>query len=113
MNYLIGHLVGDFLLQNDWQAVNKKRHTLPCLVHVALYTMSIAVFTGWGFWPLLIVAATHFAQDRTSIVSAWMRLIGQRAFAQPPLAPWSCIIVDQTWHLLVLYLISTYLGASP
>lgn len=25
MNWLIGHLVGDYLLQNDWQAQGKKK----------------------------------------------------------------------------------------
>jgi hypothetical protein len=30
---------------------------------------------------------------------------GQRAFATGPLSPWSVIVVDNTIHLLVLYLI--------
>lgn len=25
INALVGHLVGDYLLQNDWQALNKKK----------------------------------------------------------------------------------------
>lgn len=112
MDWLIAHLVGDYILQNDWMAVNKKRRTLPCLVHVALYTLSVALFTGWGWIPLATVAATHFVQDRTQIVAWWMRVNRQSGFAKPPLAPWSCIVVDNVWHLVVLYLLATYLVAS-
>ena len=40
---LIGHLVGDYLLQNDWMAENKAKHKglgwLTCAVHCLLYTM--------------------------------------------------------------------------
>jgi len=27
---IIGHLVGDYLLQNDWMALNKKKRSLNC-----------------------------------------------------------------------------------
>lgn len=109
MDWLIAHLVGDYLCQNDWMAANKKRRTWPCIVHVALYTLSVWLFTGWGAIPLAIVAVTHFIQDRTQIVAWWMRINNQSGFAQPPLAPWSCIVVDNVWHLLVLYLCSVFL----
>ena len=110
MDYLIAHLVGDYLLQNDWMAVNKKRRTWPCLVHVFLYTLAVAVFTGWGVLPLAIVAVTHFIQDRTSIIAWWMRFNRQEGFAKPPLAPWSVIVVDNVWHLLTLYLLSLFVS---
>lgn len=105
MNWLIAHLIGDYIIQNDWMAQNKKKATLPCLVHVALYTLSVTVFTWWPWWALAIVAVTHFLQDRTSVVNWWMRLIGQSGF-EKHLAPWSVIVVDNTWHLLILFLLS-------
>ena len=103
MNWLIAHLVGDYLLQNDWMAIGKKKSSLPCFVHVALYTATVALFTRWPWWALAIVAATHFAQDRADLVLRWMRLAGQRRFSEPPLAPWSVIVVDNVWHLVVLF----------
>lgn len=112
MNYLIGHLVGDYLLQNDFMAQNKKRSTFPCLVHVGLYTVAIALFTGWPWWALAIVAATHFAQDRTQVIGWWMRTVGQGDFAKPPLGPWSIIVVDNVWHLVTLFAIDFAVHAS-
>lgn len=106
MNWLMAHLVGDYLWQNDWMAQNKKKATLPCLVHCALYTSAIAMFTfrdGWGLAAWAAVFAMHFVQDRTKIVNWLMQMVGQREFAKPPLAPWSIIVVDNTLHLLVLY----------
>lgn len=106
-NLIIGHLVGDFLLQNDWMAQGKKRSSLICGVHCLVYTATIAVFGGWlTWWVLGIVFASHFAQDRTGIVRWWMHKAGQRAFAEPPMAPWSLIVVDNTLHLLVLWILS-------
>lgn len=102
MNYLIGHLVGDYLLQNDWQALNKKRSSWACFVHVSLYTLSISCFTRWPWWALVVVFVTHFVQDRTYIIRWWMNFIGQRQFREK-LGPWSEIVVDNVFHLLVLY----------
>jgi hypothetical protein len=113
MSYLIGHLIGDYLLQNDWMAANKKRATLPCLVHVLLYTLAIAACTGWPLWALAVVAVTHFAQDRTQVIAWWMRINRQEGFAKPPLAPWSVIVVDNTWHLVTLHILSLIVGATP
>lgn len=106
MNYFIGHLVGDYLVQNDWMALNKKLSTLHCLVHVTLYTLSIWAFTHWPLWAIGIVFVTHFIQDRTTIINKWMLLVGQARFAQPPMAPWSVIVVDNVWHLVTLYMLA-------
>ena len=103
MEWLIGHLIGDYLIQNDWMAQNKKRATFPCLVHVTLYTLAVGCLTLWPWWVIAVVFVTHFIQDRTGIVLWWMRLIGQGDFSKPPLGPWSIIVVDNVWHLIVLY----------
>ena len=122
---IIGHLVGDYLLQNDWMALNKKRHSFPCAIHCALWTAAVCFFTGW-FSPLVVAVLflTHFLQDRTTIIVWWMRLIGQHEFMRcdkivtdhtpyieadkvlsiaPGLGPWSIIVVDNVWHILTLW----------
>lgn len=104
MNYLIGHLVGDYLIQNDWMAQNKKTRTIPCLVHVALYSLSIWGFTRWPWWAIAITFGCHFTQDRTNIVRGYMTFIRQPKFMQAPLAPWSFIVVDNVFHLLQLFI---------
>lgn len=104
---LIGHLVGDYILQNDWMALNKKKSSLPCLVHCALYTLSVAAFSLFALplWAIAVIFVTHFIQDRTTIIGWWMNLVGQASFAKN-LGPWSSIVVDNVWHLVVLHLIS-------
>ncbi len=112
MTWFIGHLVGDFLFQNDWMANNKKQHTWPCLVHVSFYTFAVMLFTWlgqfagyepWPWWAALVVFIPHFLIDRTNVVKWSMDHKGQKNFAVPPMAPWSIIAVDNTWHLVCLF----------
>lgn len=105
---IIGHLVGDYLLQNDWMANNKKRPGgkggWPCVVHCWLWTLAVCFFSGW--WTPLAVGVlfwTHYVQDRTQIIVWWMLLIRQHKFAEPPCAPWSIIVVDNVWHIVTLW----------
>lgn len=106
MEWLIGHLVGDYLLQNDWMALNKKKSTVHCVVHVLLYCTAVYAFTGWPLWAMAVTFACHFIQDRTSIVRWYMSRVGQDQFASGPCAPWSMIVVDNTLHLVQLYLLA-------
>jgi hypothetical protein len=109
---IIGHLVGDYLVQNDWMALNKKKATFPCAVHCALWSLSVLVFAQWPLvlFPLLFV--THYVQDRTNIIGWSMQAVGQRKFASGPCAPWSIIVVDNVWHLVVLYFINHFLVST-
>lgn len=109
MDWFIGHLIGDYLFQNDWQASNKKKSSIACGVHVVLYTFAIYITTFWPWWALLIVASLHFIQDRTNFVVWFMHVKGQKQFAQPPLAPWSIIVIDNVLHLVVLWLIASFI----
>lgn len=136
LSALVGHLVGDYLLQNDWMALNKKRQVWPCVVHCLIWTICVCLFSGWGTrawlscvqlaadpsltglathwnWTHWIVPGllfgTHFIQDHTSIIRQYMTLIGQEAFATGACAPWSIIVVDNVWHILTLWLIWSYL----
>lgn len=112
---LVGHAVGDFLLQNDWMALNKKQRSLPCAVHCLLYTAAVMAFSGW--WSnesaALIAAAVfvpHFVIDRTQLVRGYMWLNGQSKFAQPPMSPWSMIAVDNAMHFACLWVVAVLLA---
>ena len=104
---LVGHLAGDYLLQNDWMALNKKKNSLPCAIHCLIWTWSVCWFANWENWPVAsILFVTHFLQDRTGIVLAWMRAIGQEKFATGPCSPWSIIVVDNVWHIVTIWAVS-------
>lgn len=67
------HFVGDYFTQSDWMALNKNKKTIPCLVHVILYTLCFVPFL--SFNALLFVAITHFIIDRFGIVKylIWLK----------------------------------------
>lgn len=105
---IVGHLVGDYLLQNDWMALNKKQRTFPCIVHCVLWTISVCLFAGWPLhgWIPATLFATHFIQDRTQIIRFWMTKINrQPKFVEPPMAPWSIIVVDNVWHIVAIWIV--------
>lgn len=113
---IAGHLVGDYLLQTDWMASNKKKEHYPCAVHCGLWTLAVLLFSGWMFQPMpawqlcaliMVLFFSHFIQDRTQIVAWWMKLKwkDQTQFMQPPLGPWSIIVVDNVWHIVVLWVV--------
>jgi len=47
---VLGHLVGDYLLQSLRQALNKKKSVWICLEHCLTYTLSICFFTMQFWW---------------------------------------------------------------
>ena len=103
---LIGHLVGDFILQNDWMAENKKKKSLPCLIHCVIYSLTVMVFAGWWFIEaFLILFISHYALDRTTIVLDIMKWKGSKKFATGMLSPWSIVAVDNTIHIFFIWLI--------
>ena len=100
---IIGHLAGDYLLQNDWMAMNKKKSPLACAAHCVLWTATVCLFAGW-ISPIAIgvLFATHFIQDHTAIIRWYMKVNRQDAFATGPCAPWSIIVVDNVWHIVTI-----------
>ena len=79
MIQLILHMVGDYLLQNDWMAQNKKvkgwEGAWACFVHCFTYSVPFVVAFGW--YAGIVVFVTHFAIDRTGFVVWFMRITGK------------------------------------
>ena len=105
---LVGHLVGDFLLQTDGMAKHKAQSWTWMLRHVGLYLAVIAVVLGayslsaavplWVLGlALLFIGVTHIILDRREFTLWWMRLIGITSDLG-----WLTIVADQVFHLLVL-----------
>ena len=139
---LVGHLVGDYIIQNDWMASNKTNQPpgpcpvggtreeynlwreglvhwwlghITCTIHAALYTLSITLVSFWWMplWGYIACFLLHWIIDRYRLAREWMRVIGQEAFATGPLSPWSIIVVDNVWHLVTLLLIAAISGRLP
>jgi hypothetical protein len=66
---LLAHWVGDFVLQSQWQAMNKSKRLDALALHVAIYAAALLVAAvtllgpGRGLAFTLVNAALHFATD--------------------------------------------------
>jgi len=111
---LLAHLVGDWLLQNDWMARGKRQglFTLAGTVHFAVYTAT-AVGALWlsgaadGNPIVLLIGAvvifaSHWLLDAAGIADRWVRLCRQSDGESVR------IMVDQTLHLLVLAALAVF-----
>jgi hypothetical protein len=96
---LIGHMAGDYLLQNDWMAVNKSQSTakglVACNLHCLLYSLAVATVVCLGGWVVvgaelfvfgrsinwivafLIAYVCHFPIDRWGLAGKYMKWFGQ------------------------------------
>jgi hypothetical protein len=113
---LIGHLVGDWILQNDWMATGKKEGilTLPGMIHFAIYaaTMTAALWLsavgdkGLIFYvgAAFFFFVSHWLIDTTELVGGWMRVYRQSNLLMVR------VMVDQTLHVLVLVGLSLFLS---
>jgi hypothetical protein len=81
---LLGHLVGDYLLQNQWMALNKSSNTLngwvAAIIHCLLYTLAVCLFM-WNFdWYWIItVFFSHFIIDKFKLVEYYLIIIKGRS----------------------------------
>jgi hypothetical protein len=67
MPQLLVHIFADYFTQSDYQAMNKSKKTIPCLIHVLLYTSCFLLLTtSWK--ALLVIGGTHFIIDRFPII---------------------------------------------
>lgn len=110
---IIGHFVGDWLLQNDWMALGKTSglRSINGLVHYLVYTVTIAlvlaIVTYTHIAPtvfLICVSITfisHWIIDGGNLAARWMRFFGQRNQTMVR------VVIDQTFHLCILGIITT------
>jgi hypothetical protein len=108
---LIGHLVGDWILQNDWMARGKRAGllTLPSIVHVtictatavsALWLSGVQKDLTWYLGAGVAVFVSHWLIDSGDGARRWIRLYRQSRLESVRIG------VDQSLHLLVLALIA-------
>jgi hypothetical protein len=97
----VAHMIGDFILQNEWLAREKKHSSWVCLVHVAIYMLPF-LLCSLHWWQLTAIAVQHFAQDRSAFVLWWLR-VWKRVPSQHRRG--LAIFVDQAFHVAWIWLI--------
>jgi hypothetical protein len=109
---LVGHLIGDFLLQTDRMARYKAQNWSWMLKHVGIYLAVILIVVGAyvlnhtvPLWvvgvALLFVGGTHIVLDRRAFTLWWMRRLGVSSDLT-----WLPIVADQIFHILVLAVVA-------
>ena len=111
---LLGHLVGDWMFQNDWMARGKQRQLInkEILVHCLVYT-GILALTLWRatrhdpmsppyLTILAIIFLSHWLIDAGNLAGHWVHWLRQSKtlFVR--------IMVDQTMHLVVLAVVAEW-----
>lgn len=118
MEILLAHLVGDYVIQSDWMAIEKTKRWLPAVVHAATYTILYVLITQ-SWLALLVIFGTHAVIDRYRLARhlVWAKnLLAPKRYHYPwdecsasgyhrsrPewLAVWLMIIADNTAHLAI------------
>lgn len=116
---LLAHLVGDYLLQSHWMAVEKTNRWWPAIVHGIMYTLPYLFITR-SFWALLVIAGTHVIIDHYRLAKhfgwlknqfgpkrfrpTWGEAKGNAGYSESTpawLSIWLMIITDNTLHILI------------
>jgi hypothetical protein len=125
---IVCHLVGDYILQSDWQAMNKTKRLWVALLHAGIYSLPF-LFLGPSFVGWLLIWLSHALIDHFSVAKYlcwaknWIGLERPKPWAEcrangysedrPPfLTWWLYIIADNTLHLILNGIAFTYLGGS-
>lgn len=115
---ILAHLVGDYIIQNQWMADNKQARWWPAIVHGITYTIPFLLITR-SWLALLVVTGTHVLIDHWRLAKHLSWLTNQlaprasrpswedsKATGFPPHVPvwmavWLMIITDNTLHILI------------
>ena len=115
MNQIIAHLIGDYILQTHWMAVNKVNKLWIATLHAFCYTIPF-LFVTQSLLALMVIFVTHAIIDRYRIAMYITRLKnwhfkGNGYPEDTPiwLSVWLIIIMDNTLHLIINYLAITNL----
>jgi len=124
---LLGHFVGDYLLQSDWMAQEKTSRWFPAICHGITYGLPFLLVTQWWL-PLLIIVGTHIVIDRYRLAKyvVWAKnFLAPRRYWYPLeqckttgypddrpawLTVWLMIIADNTIHIVINFVTLFGLG---
>jgi uncharacterized protein DUF3307 len=122
--FLVAHMVGDYLLQTDWQARHKRgglggdpvaRKAL--VSHVTTYTLAflpafiwigVELDVAWAILAAILVYVPHLIIDDGRVVAFYLLRVKRADGLNLGLAA----SVDQSFHVLSLFLAAMVIGAA-
>jgi hypothetical protein len=121
--FLVAHMVGDYLFQTDWQARNKRGGLSGGVAfralasHVTTYTLAFApalfwigdeLDVGWALLAAALIFLPHLIVDDGRLVRLYLARVKRAEGFDIGLAA----SVDQSFHILSLFLVAILLGAA-
>ena len=93
---VLGHLLGDYLLQNEWMALNKSKYNLngwlAAFIHCILYTLAVCLFMmNFDLIWIVVVFLSHFPIDKFSLAEKYMHYIkgkGMKDYVKKDISIW-------------------------
>lgn len=117
--FLVAHLVGDFFLQTEWQAVNKAgglgrrpRARRALGAHLLSYAAAMAPALIWvgtqhgvvtALAALAAIVVPHAIQDDRRLLATYARRVKR---TDPDAEPLVMFGLDQSGHVLALFLLA-------
>lgn len=113
---VVAHVVGDWLLQTEWQAVNKTRSWRALMSHVLVYHAVLLALVGMKvgyrdsslYLIVVSLAVVHGFLDRNWPLVWLMRTLRITVLRTPE--RWLTVAVDQAVHLVLLAAAALYLS---
>lgn len=108
MKRLIAHLLGDYVLQSDWEAMRKTQRSgegwVAAGAHAATYTACFLPLTrNWR--SLTVIGGTHLLLDHfrplPPVLAVKNKVLSSPGYVSNDLPFWLHIVVDNTLHLLI------------
>lgn len=119
---IVSHLVGDFLLQTDWQAKYKYGGLGPDPVrrralgtHIVTYMLCFVPALVWiaaegglarAVLAAIVIAVPHWIQDDGRLLDLYMAAVKGLSQTSPGLR----VAVDQSFHVVALFLTALILS---
>lgn len=109
--FYIGHKIADYLLQTDYQAVNKSKDWSALIIHCLVYTFTLNlmafVIIGYFSWTaILLIFITHLIIDKGTFLRWWSLRIKKIADLSTPGAQRTMLELDQSFHYVVIFIVS-------
>lgn len=112
---LTAHLIGDWIIQTSWMALEKSKNLLALLAHVVTYHIFVfgaLYLAGVSLIPNLLgtlfLAATHAVLDNRRFEIWWLRKVKKVQDENIPI--WLLLGVDQSFHLVLLVIAAFWLS---
>lgn len=122
--FLVAHMVGDYLLQTDWQARHKRRglgsdpiSRRALVTHVTTYTLAflpalvwigVELQPAWAVISGVLIFVPHLLIDDGRIVQLYLVRVKRADGLNLSLAA----SVDQSFHVLSLFLVALLVGSA-